>query len=147
MENNMTENLILLIKKIINRETIMYLIFGVATTLVDAVTFFVFNNILRTGYIISTVIAWVFAVLFAYITNRIWVFKSEQSNFSAVMKEVVVFFIARIISLIFTIVWMICTVQLLHLDELLAKLLANIFVVIMNYMFSKLFIFKETNKK
>jgi Predicted membrane protein len=143
----MTENLILLIKKIINRETIMYLIFGVATTLVDAVTFFVFNNILRTGYIISTVIAWVFAVLFAYITNRIWVFKSEQSNFSAVMKEVVVFFIARIISLIFTIVWMICTVQLLHLDELLAKLLANIFVVIMNYMFSKLFIFKETNKK
>ena len=143
----MTENLILFIKKIINRETIMYLIFGVATTLVDTVTFFLFNNILNIGYIISTVIAWVAAVLFAYVTNKIWVFKSEQSNFSAVMKEVIAFFIARIISLIFTIVWMICTVQLLHLDEFLAKLLANVFVVIMNYIFSKLFIFKETKKK
>lgn len=139
----MTQNLIIIMKKIINRETIMYLIFGVIATLVDAATFFVFNNILNVNYIISTVIAWIGAVLFAYITNKTWVFKSKKNNLSVVIKQAVTFFIARIISLVFTIIWMIWTVQLLHLDEFLAKLLANIFVVIMNYLFSKLFIFKK----
>lgn len=139
----MIRNLFIIMNKIINRETISYLIFGILTTIVDAVTFFILNKMFKIEYILATIVAWVLAVLFAYITNKIWVFKSKSIKFSIVITEAISFFIARLVSLIFTIMWMIITVEFFKMDSMISKLLSNIFVVIMNYFFSKLFIFKR----
>jgi putative flippase GtrA len=141
--NTMMDRLILFTTKFVNRETISYLIFGVLTTLVDAIVFFISNKIFGIEYILATVIAWILAVLFAYFTNKIWVFNSKNMKLELVIKEAFAFFIARLLSLVFTIVWMFFCVEMLEVDEFAAKLLANIFVVIMNYFFSKLIIFKN----
>lgn len=139
----MGNKLFIVMNKVFNRETISYLVFGVLTTLVDAVVFYISNKIFNIEYVLATVIAWVLAVLFAYFTNKIWVFNSKSMNLELMIREAFAFFIARILSLGFTIVWMICFVEILKSDEFIAKLLANIFVVIMNYFFSKLLIFKN----
>lgn len=139
----MLRKLLIIINKIINKETISYLIFGILTTIVDAITFFVCNKIFMIEYILSTIAAWILAVLFAYITNKIWVFKSHTNKYSTIITEIISFFIARLISLGFTIIWMMFTVEYLKVDSMISKLLANIFVVIVNYFFSKFLIFRN----
>lgn len=142
MEKNMKTRLFIL-TKLFTKETISYLIFGVLTTVVDAVTFYLCNNILKLEYIISTIMAWILAIFFAYFTNKIWVFKSKENNIYMIWKEILSFFFSRLVSLIFTLLWMVVTVELLKFNEFISKILANFFVVIMNYFFSKLFIFKD----
>jgi len=141
----MIEKIHNLISKLLNREVMLYIIFGILTTIVDAIVFYISNKVFNIDYIISTIIAWIFAVLFAYITNKIFVFKSYNIYFKEVLKEMVLFFLARVVSLVFTIIWMFVTVEILRIDEFVSKLLANIFVVIMNYIFSKIFIFTHNS--
>ena len=139
----MGKNLKKLIYMLLNKEIIYYIIFGVLTTLVDTIAFYFSNTILNVNYIISTNIAWLLAVMFAYVTNRKWVFKSKAKNFDMILKEFLLFIIARLASLGLTIIWMLITVELLNSDEFLAKLLANFFVIVINYIFSKIYIFKK----
>lgn len=139
----MINKLLVISSKFLKKETISYLIFGVLTTLVDIVIFFICNKVCNIEYILATLIAWILAVLFAYVTNKFWVFNSKSLNLNVVLKETITFFIARFLSLGFTIIWMFLTVEILHVDEFISKLLVNIFVVLMNYLFSKLIIFKK----
>lgn len=129
------------IKKIFNKEVILYLIFGILTTLVDFVVFYYCNNILLMNYILATILAFVFAVIFAYITNKFIVFKSVKKG--ELLKEIVSFFSLRIISLILSIIFMMVLVEIFNVDELISKILVNFLVVIANYIFSKLYIFKN----
>ncbi len=131
-----------LYKKIFNKEVILYLIFGVLTTLVDTVVFYISNYTLNIHYVISTCLAWIFAVLFAYITNKIFVFSSTKNN-QNIFKEIFYFFSLRLVSLLLSIVFMVIMVNYLHIPEIISKILVNIFVVISNYFFSKIFIFKR----
>ena len=131
-----------LYEKIFNKEVILYLIFGVLTTLVDTVVFYISNYTLNIHYVISTCLAWIFAVLFAYITNKIFVFSSTKNN-QNIFKEIFYFFSLRLVSLLLSIVFMVIMVNYLHIPEIISKILVNIFVVISNYFFSKIFIFKR----
>ena len=131
-----------LFNKIFNKEVILYLVFGVLTTLIDLIVFYISNNILNIHYIISTCLAWIFAVLFAYVTNKIFVFSSTE-NKQNIFKEMFYFFSLRLVSLLMSIVFMFIMIDILHLNEILSKILVNVFVVIANYFFSKLFIFKS----
>ena len=91
-----------MIKNLFNKykEIISYLFFGVMTTLVNFVSFWAFNKILGESlYLISNVIAWVISVVFAYVTNKLWVFESKSWKFRVLLKEVPEFFAARIFSL------------------------------------------------
>lgn len=128
-------------KKIFNKEVFLYIFFGILTTLVDAVVFYIFNNIFKTNYIFSTILAWCFAVLFAYITNKLWVFNSIKVK--NILKEIISFFSLRLVSLGLSVIFMVISVEIFKIDEFISKLIANIFVVISNYFFSKLFIFKK----
>jgi putative flippase GtrA len=90
-----------MIKNLFNKykEIISYLFFGV-TTLVNFVSFWAFNKILGESlYLISNVIAWVISVVFAYVTNKLWVFESKSWKFRVLLKEVPEFFAARVFSL------------------------------------------------
>ncbi|MBQ8941405.1 MAG: GtrA family protein [Firmicutes bacterium] len=151
------------IKKLVNRETISYLVFGVLTTVVSLVTYKLFTDIFlklsgNKQVYLSTVLSWIFAVTFAYITNRIFVFKSQNREIKAVLKEISAFFGARVLSLGFEEAWMWITVDLLgfgskvlhipftsfSLDgDFICKIIAQFVVVVLNYIFSKLFIFKK----
>ena len=128
------------LKKFFSKEVIYYLFFGVLTTLIDAIVFYIFNNIFKINYIISTIIAWSFAILFAYITNKSWVFKSKEN--SNILKEFISFVSFRIASLIMSIIFMIIFIEILSINEFISKLMVNVFVVIANYFFSKILIFK-----
>ncbi len=128
-------------KKLFSKEVILYLIFGVLTTLVDTVVFYISNYTLNIHYIISTCIAWVFAVLFAYITNKLFVFESK--TYENLLKEMISFFSLRFVSLLMSLVFMFLLVNILGINELISKIAVNFLVVVANYFFSKLFIFKK----
>ena len=79
----------------LKKELVLYIIFGVLTTIVNIVVYFFFTKLCGVNYIISNIIAWFLSVLFAYVTNRIWVFESENTN---LIKEAVLFFGGRLFS-------------------------------------------------
>ncbi|WP_250278077.1 GtrA family protein [[Clostridium] colinum] len=130
-----------ILKKLFTKEILLYLIFGVLTTLVDTVVFYVSNYKLNIHYVLSTCLAWLLAVLFAYITNKLFVFSYKNSQ--NILKEMFYFFSLRFVSLLLSIVFMVIMVDILNIQELLSKILVNVFVVIANYFFSKIFIFKS----
>lgn len=136
-----------LIEKIINRlfsrEMISYLIFGVLTTIVNLVVFQLFDAILGIYYIASNVIAWVAAVIFAYVTNKLFVFNSKSWELKLVIKEIISFGSARVLSLLFETGFIALTVEIIGVPKFISKVIASIFVVIINYVASKLFIFKK----
>ena len=125
-----------------HREVLLYLIFGALTT---AVNFAVYWAAARaTGHtVFSTCLAWVLAVLFAYFTNRRWVFGSKAAGSRAIAREMLSFFGARLFSGLLDVGIMYVFVDLLHWNDSIVKLGSNVLVIVLNYVFSKLFIFKN----
>ena len=124
------------------KEVLLYLFFGGCTTLVNIISF----NILRLIHVefnTSNVLAWVLSVLFAYITNKVFVFESKTHNKKDAVKEAFSFFGFRVLSLVMDLAFMNITVMLLGWNEFWMKILSNIIVIIANYVFSKVFIFKK----
>ena len=124
------------------KEGILYLFFGGCTTLVNIISFMILR-FLTVGTYISNGIAWVLAVLFAFVTNKLYVFESKSKNAKTVTREAISFFAFRLLSLFIDMGIMYLMIDVLSWNELLAKVLANIVVIIVNYIFSKLFIFKK----
>lgn len=125
------------------KEIILYLVFGVLTTVVNIVTYAIFAKMAHIDYQVSTVIAWIVSVTFAYVTNKIYVFESKGKSKKETFKEFLSFYWFRIVSLGFDIATMYIMVDLLHVNDIISKIVANVIVVISNYAFSKLFIFKK----
>lgn len=124
-------------------EMILYVFFGGLTTLVNIIVFFVMNTLMGIHYLIANAAAWILSVLFAYVTNRRWVFKSKCRGISAVFKEFAMFVGARVMSGAGDMLIMFLCVDVINVPSLVAKILSNVFVVIFNYLFSKLIIFRE----
>ncbi|UQS82109.1 GtrA family protein [Bombilactobacillus folatiphilus] len=121
-----------------------YLFFGGLTTLINLVVF----NVLYTwqhllGYQLANVLAWFLSVLFAYITNKRYVFDSHQNSQQAMRTELFSFFFFRVLSLVLDLLIMQIGVGILQQNAFWVKLVDNVLVVIANYFFSKIFIFKE----
>ena len=140
------KKLIKLYKK--HEEIINYLIVGVLSTVVSLGLYYlcVFTILSPNDAFqlqIANIISWVGAVIFAYITNRIFVFKSKDSNKK---KEFVNFVSSRIVTLIMDMTIMFVMVTLLHLNDKIAKLVVQVVVTVMNYILSKLFVFKKKKK-
>ncbi|MDR0315192.1 MAG: GtrA family protein [Oscillospiraceae bacterium] len=147
-------------RKIINKETILYLIFGVLTTVINIAVYTLLNHYFKTvdlgsvsffnviffgkPYLLSNAIAWLISVLFAFITNKLFVFESKTFASSKLFKEAVSFFGARIFSLLVEEAGLYLLMEMMHLNELAAKIILSFIVVVMNYFFSKLYIFKKT---
>lgn len=132
--------------KLMNREVISYLIFGVLTTLVNWV---VYGAMVKVGidYRIATAAAWAVSVLFAFIVNKIFVFQSYNMQPAFVVKEMTSFVACRGVSGVMEMVFMIVMVSWLRMDEYISKIIVSVIVVIVNYVFSKLFIFRKSEEK
>jgi len=130
---------------VVNRETITYGIAGVSTTVVNFIAYHLFCNIMGIPNLIANAIAWVIAVAFAYVVNARWVFQDKQEEAAEETKKIAKFFGARIITFGVEELGMFILVDLLHGNNLIMKAVVAVLVIILNYIFSKLFVF--TKKK
>ena len=125
-------------------EIINYLIIGVLTTIVSLGTYFIFTHTFldtsALGIQIANVLSWICAVTFAYVTNRIIVFKSHNKN---ILKEVTNFFGSRIFSLLVEMLSMFIMATLLGINDMISKIVCQVIVTVLNYILSKLFVFKK----
>lgn len=126
-----------------HKSFIVYGIFGVLTTIVNIVTYNYCYNHLSIGNTLSNIVAWILAVTFAYLTNKVWVFDSKSWKWEVLKREVVAFISCRLATGILDIVIMFVCVDVLGLHALLMKIISNVLVIILNYIFSKLVIFKK----
>ena len=139
------------------KELIIYVLFGGLTTVVNLLVFAVFNRLLGDeSYLISNAIAWFAAVTFSYITSKLWVFESKSWELKVFFKEVITFFAARVITLFIEETGLYILVDLVGFSKysfnffgfsiggaLIAKAAVAVVVVVVNYIFSKLVIFKK----
>lgn len=135
-----------LIDKYLNEDTIekfSYLIFGGFTTIINIVVYWLLTSQFKMYYMVANVIAWVISVIFAFVTNKLFVFRSHKMDIISIMKELSSFLFFRIMSLLLDLGTMFLLVQIVKTNDMFAKLVANVLVVIVNYIASKLVIFKK----
>lgn len=146
-----------IMKKLITeyREQIVYVFFGVLTTAVNLIVFHLSERALgENRYLVSNIVAWLCSVAFAYITNKIWVFKSKAWSKRVLLKEIPTFVSARVFSFVVEEVGLYLLVDCLSMKELafdifgfeiygsmIAKVILAVIVVILNYVFSKFIVF------
>lgn len=121
---------------------ISYGFFGVLTTAVNMVTYWLCYDVLCLPNVPSNVLAWVAAVAFAFVTNKVFVFESKHNSLKGVLKEAVLFVGARVGTGFLDTLIMFIGVDLLKGSPLVFKILSNVLVVILNFVLSKLIIFK-----
>ena len=125
------------------KEALLYLFFGVLTTLINIVVFYLFTEIITLDELVAIVIAWIIAVLCAYVTNRIWVFSSHCATKAAFLKEILSFYGGRIFTLLVEEGILLVFIKLLSLNALAVKIVAQVVIIVLNYVISKLFVFKK----
>lgn len=124
-------------------EVLSYLIFGVLTTVVNYLVYLPVYNILGLSAALSNAIAWVVAVAFAYLTNKPFVFKSHDWSAKTVIPELTKFVGCRIASGAAETLILLVTVDFLHWNGNIWKLVTSVLVVVMNYIGSKLVVFRK----
>lgn len=117
-----------------------YLIVGALTTFVSIGAYAIFSKVFGINYVISNILSWIVAVIFAYYTNRWFVFHSKNEN---VLKEFIAFISSRFLTLLIDTGLMILFVEIMNLDDLIAKIIVQVVVIVSNYVLSKLFVFKN----
>lgn len=122
---------------------VSYLFFGVCTTMINIISYYICARQLKLSTVVSTVAAWVVSVLFAYITNKLYVFESKSWEKNVVIREMSSFFTCRIMTGALDLVIMLVFVDLVHLYDVGVKIFSNILVVILNYIASKVVVFKH----
>lgn len=124
-------------------EGINYLIFGFLAFVLNYVLYYLFESILHMNYLGATGVSWVLTVIFAYWTNRTFVFKSKNVGANSLLKEFISFIGARIATEVLEIGFMYLAVDILGMNSYIAKLIAQVLVIVSNYFLSKLWIFKK----
>lgn len=121
------------------KEIINYLIIGVCSTIVSIVSYFLLRLVIE-NYMICTALSWIITIIFAYITNRKFVFTEHDSN---IFREMTTFLASRIATLIVELACMYVAVDMLSIDDRVAKIVVQVIVIVLNYILSKLFVFKR----
>ena len=141
-----------LIKKLANKETVLYLIFGVLATVLNIVLFYLFINIWKMSTGLGNILDTIICILFQYFTNRIWVVESKNNGKEAI-KEFIQFILARGLTAIIDQIFVVVGVDFFvakyvsysqqGIFSVGIKILSNIIVIVLNYIFSKLFVFNK----
>ena len=133
--------------KFVNRESITYTFAGIMTSIVNFIIYYVLCNILEVENLIANTIAWVAAVSFAYIVNAFWVFQSEKESIFKECMKIIKFFGARILSFLVEQMGMFLFVDGLKCNNLIVKAFLMVIVIVLNYFFSKIYIFSKQKDK
>ena len=127
-------------------ELVMYIIVGVCTMIVSLASYYILANPLGIYYQTANIISWVLAVAFAYVTHKKFVFKSRYSGLSGTAKEMASFVSSRIASLLAEVISMYFFVQICQIDDNIVKLMNQVLVTVLNYIFSKFWVFRKSRK-
>lgn len=130
-----------------NKEIILYLFFGVCTTLINTVAYGLLYEVLEIGNVISTILSNVVAVIFSYVTNKLLVFESKTTTGKETLPEMISFFGWRFAAGVLEVVIMFVAVDVLRRNSILWKLIANVVVIVINYITSKWLVFKDKRKR
>ena len=130
-----------------HKELILYVFFGGCTTMINIVSYFACRELLHLPVVPADVLAWLVSVIFAYVTNKLFVFESKSWRLMLVLKEGAAFLAARVFSLGVDVAMLYVTVAVLGWWELPMKVLANVVVIVINYIFSKWIIFRKDAAK
>jgi len=134
-----------LLKNKLSRELVLYILFGVGTTFISILVYKVCNDLFCMHHLLSNIVSWVLAVLFAYVTNRRYVFESRAQG-KAIIKEIVLFYGARLLSLGMEEIGLLALIDGLLVNKDIAKIITSFAVIILNYVLSKLVVFRQKNK-
>lgn len=129
----------------IDKKIINYIIFGIMTTAVNVVTFYILDK-LKVEYKVNTTVSNFISIIFAYITNKIFVFESKNWEMKFVSKEISKFFLSRLGTYFLDIFSMCIFVEVFLFSNMVSKIFANILVIAANYILSKFYIFREAKK-
>lgn len=132
-----------LIKKVLTKEVILYLVFGVLTTLINLIVSFVLEGIVDIDGAWASATGIIAAVLVAYFTNRKWVFNTKAKGFKENFNEFIKFILGRAVTMIIEQGGVIIFYSFMKLPFMPVKLSLTIIVIILNFFFSKFFAFKE----
>lgn len=125
------------------KEVLLYLFFGGLTTFISIGSYAFFDISMHMDPMIANIFSWILAVLFAYVTNRIWVFDSNAEDMKGIIQEMVSFFGGRVATLLMEEVILYVGINLLGMNSIGVKVAAQILVLVGNYLISKLFVFKS----
>ena len=124
-------------------EAINYLFWGGVAFVLSMVLFYIFANVCGLYEQIANVISWIICVIFTYFTNRTFVFKSKIKGFKNIIKEFFDFVTARLLTLVMENAILFVMIDLLTINNMIAKLVGQFVVIVSNYFLSKLWIFKK----
>ena len=146
------------------KEVLLYILFGILTTVVSWVTYALFVN-LHLGVNVSNILSWILAVAFAFVTNKLWVFASKEWKFPVLLREAGAFLSARLATGVLEILcvpllistgfdtWMLTLchniglqLSVLETEGIFSKVLVTVVVIILNYFFSKFLVFRKKEK-
>lgn len=124
-----------------NKEILLYVLFGGLTFIVSIASYVFFDVTLAMNELVANVLSWILAVLFAYVTNKIWVFDAPTHTMREFVKQIFSFFAGRVATLVVEEVILFVFVTLLAFPSVPVKVVAQVIVIVLNYVISKLFVF------
>lgn len=126
-----------------HREPLLYLLFGGLTTLLSILSFWLFTSGLGLSVLSANVLSWILAVLFAYVTNATWVFEARPRGLGERLRQLLSFYAGRLATLGVEelILWLFVTV--LGWNAMAVKIAAQLLVIVLNYVISKLLVFRK----
>lgn len=129
-----------------NKEILLYLFFGGLTFLVSISSYAIFNIRIGWNTLTANIASWILAVAFAYVTNRAWVFESSTDRGSNLIKEITGFVGGRIATLVIEELILFIFITELGMNSILVKIVAQVIVIALNYVISKLVVFKPKSR-
>lgn len=125
-----------------NKEMLLYLFFGFLSFMMSISTYALFNKVFNINALLANIFSWIITVMFAFFTNRIWVFDSHTKSMAEFVKQMSSFYWGRIITLVIEEIILFVFITLLGMGSMLIKVIAQVVVIVLNYVISKLFVFK-----
>ena len=126
-----------------HKEVLLYLLFGGLTFVLSISSFALFHVFWGINELAANIISWILAVLFAYVTNKIWVFSSQTRTAGELLKEAAAFFGGRVATLVLEEGILLLFITVLDFNSMLVKIVAQVIVIASNYVISKLFVFRS----
>ncbi|MCQ2531461.1 MAG: GtrA family protein [Saccharofermentans sp.] len=128
------------------KELVNYAVFGVLTTIINYIAFWFFSSVVvlsDASTLPANIVAWIISCTFAFITNRIWVFDSNETTKKGIIREAVSFYVSRLATLGVESLIMFVFADVLKFNKFIIKIVANVIVIILNFVLSKLVVFRK----
>lgn len=126
-----------------NKEMLLYLFFGGLSFIVSVATYAFFNMSLGLSVLLANVLSWIITVMFAFLTNRVWVFEAPTKTLKDFTAQMISFYSGRIVTLVIEEAILVLFIDMLGFGSIAVKIVAQIVVILLNYVISKVFIFKK----